>query len=77
MPVSASFGDSTLYREVRGLSRGLAVLRALNAMPGGIGGVVELARVTGLHRTLLVDAPLAPLHTGRQPARTDRTDWED
>ncbi len=44
-------GSSTLYREVRGLSRGLAVLRALNAMPGGIGGVVELARVTGLHRT--------------------------
>lgn len=40
-----------LYREVRGLSRGLAVLRALNALPGGIGGVVELARATGLHRT--------------------------
>ncbi len=40
-----------LYKEVRGLSRGLAVLRALNVMPGGIGGVVELARVTGLHRT--------------------------
>lgn len=39
------------YPEVRGLSRGLAVLRALNAMPGGIGGVVELARITGLHRT--------------------------
>ncbi|MBV6274085.1 DNA-binding transcriptional regulator [Alcaligenaceae bacterium CGII-47] len=40
-----------VYREVRGLSRGLAVLRALNAMPGGIGGVMELARMTGLHRT--------------------------
>ncbi len=39
------------YREVRGLTRGLAVLRALNAMPGGMGGVVELARSTGLHRT--------------------------
>jgi IclR family transcriptional regulator, mhp operon transcriptional activator len=39
------------YREVRGLSRGLAVLRALNAMPGGIGGVVELAQRAGLHRT--------------------------
>ena len=39
------------YPEVRGLSRGLAVLRALNAMPGGMGGVVELARLTGLHRT--------------------------
>jgi IclR family mhp operon transcriptional activator len=43
--------DATLYREVRGLSRGLAVLRALNTMPGGIGGVVEIARATGLHRT--------------------------
>jgi IclR family mhp operon transcriptional activator len=39
------------YREVRGLTRGLAVLRALNAMPGGIGGVSELAHATGLHRT--------------------------
>ena len=43
--------ESSTYREVRGLSRGLAVLRALNALPGGIGGVVELARLTGLHRT--------------------------
>lgn len=43
--------DTAHYREVRGLSRGLAVLRALNALPGGIGGVVELARITGLHRT--------------------------
>jgi len=43
--------DPAQYREVRGLSRGLAVLRALNAMPGGIGGVVELARTVGLHRT--------------------------
>lgn len=39
------------YREVRGLSRGLAVLRALNAMPGGIGSVAEVARISGLHRT--------------------------
>lgn len=29
------------------------------------------------HRTLLVDAPLAPLRTGRQPSRDDRTDWTD
>lgn len=43
--------DPSQYREVRGLSRGLAVLRALNAMPGGIGGVVELARTVRLHRT--------------------------
>lgn len=40
-----------VYREVRGLSRGLAVLRALNALPGGIGTVAALARVTTLHRT--------------------------
>ncbi|MEY2619688.1 MAG: hypothetical protein RL522_2690 [Pseudomonadota bacterium] len=39
------------YREVRGLTRGLMVLRALNSQAGGIGSVAELARVTGLHRT--------------------------
>jgi IclR family transcriptional regulator, mhp operon transcriptional activator len=39
------------YSEVRGLSRGLAVLRAMNALPGGMGGVVEIARAAGLHRT--------------------------
>jgi len=43
--------DANAYREVRGLSRGLAVLRALNAMPGGIGSVSALARATGIHRT--------------------------
>lgn len=43
--------DDTRYREVRGLSRGLAVLRALNALPGGIGSVTDLARATGIHRT--------------------------
>lgn len=41
----------TTYREVRGLSRGIAVLRALNSQPGGLGGVVELAKLTGIHRT--------------------------
>ncbi|MDP9877455.1 IclR family mhp operon transcriptional activator [Variovorax boronicumulans] len=51
MATSARAPQEHLYREVRGLSRGLAVLRALNALPGGIGGVVELARVTGIHRT--------------------------
>ena len=50
-PDSGTDPEAALYREVRGLSRGLAVLRALNAMPGGIGGVAELARITGLHRT--------------------------
>ncbi len=33
--------------------------------------------VTGWHRVLLVDAPLSPLRTGRQPSRDDRTDWQD
>lgn len=28
-------------------------------------------------RIVLVDAPLSPLRTGRQPARSDRTDWEE
>lgn len=51
MPRSTNDSLTAPYREVRGLSRGLAILRALNAMPGGIGGVVELARITGLHRT--------------------------
>lgn len=51
MPRFADLETNQPYREVRGLTRGLTVLRALNAMPGGIGGVVELARSTGLHRT--------------------------
>ena len=33
--------------------------------------------VTGWSRILLVDAPLAPLRTGRQPAASDRTDWQE
>ena len=33
--------------------------------------------VTSWHRVLLVDAPLSPLRTGRQPSRDDRTDWEE
>jgi hypothetical protein len=28
-------------------------------------------------RILLVDSPLSPLRTGRQPSRDDRTDWAD
>jgi IclR family transcriptional regulator, mhp operon transcriptional activator len=51
MTVDTSDQDAAIYREVRGLSRGLAVLRALNALPGGIGGAAELAHATGLHRT--------------------------
>lgn len=33
--------------------------------------------VTAWHRILLVNAPLSPLRTGRQPSRDDRTDWTD
>lgn len=32
---------------------------------------------TGWQRILLVDSPLSPMRTGRQPQRSDRTDWED
>lgn len=47
----SSADEASTYREVRGLTRGLAVLRALNVLPGGIGTVAELARATGIHRT--------------------------
>jgi hypothetical protein len=33
--------------------------------------------VTAWHRIVLVDAPLAPMRTGRQPSRDDRVDWEE
>ena len=33
--------------------------------------------VTSSHRILLVDSPLNPMKTGRQPSRSDRLDWED
>ncbi len=44
-------------------------------------GADSLVPATGLvearDRILLVDAPLSPHRTGRQPARSDRTDWTD
>ena len=33
--------------------------------------------VTSWRRVLLVDAPLSPFRTGRQPSRDDRIDWVD
>jgi IclR family transcriptional regulator, mhp operon transcriptional activator len=39
------------YKEVRGLARGLDVLKALNRVPGGIGSTTELARACSLDRT--------------------------
>ncbi len=29
------------------------------------------------HRVLLVDSPLNPMRTGRQPTHSDRVDWQD
>ncbi|MEO5876149.1 MAG: hypothetical protein ABIS86_10185 [Streptosporangiaceae bacterium] len=40
-------------------------------IPGGASLVQERERI------LLVDAPLSPLRTGRQPSRADRVDWTD
>jgi hypothetical protein len=38
----------------------------------------RLAECTTSHsRVLLVDSPLSPFRTHRQPARSDRTDWSD
>lgn len=51
MKTSILADDASTYREVRGLTRGLAVLRALNVLPGGIGTVAQLAKITGIHRT--------------------------
>ena len=39
------------YKEVRGLTRGLDVLKALNRLPGGIGSTTELARACAMDRT--------------------------
>ena len=39
------------YKEVRGLARGLDVLKALNRVPGGIGSTTELAKACSLDRT--------------------------
>ena len=33
--------------------------------------------VVAWQRIAMVDAPLSPFRTGRQPARSDRTDWEE
>jgi IclR family mhp operon transcriptional activator len=41
------------YKQVRGLSRGLAVLRALNRAPGGIATITELAQACAMHRTTI------------------------
>ena len=40
-----------VYKEVRGLSKGLDLLKALNRYPGGLAFVTELAQACSLHRT--------------------------
>ena len=50
MPIQPS-QDTYRYKAVRGLTRGLDVLRALNRVPGGIGSTSELAKACGLDRT--------------------------
>lgn len=37
----------------------------------------SLEVTTAFHRFLLVDSPLCPFRTHRQPAYSDQTDWED
>ncbi|MBB1633699.1 helix-turn-helix domain-containing protein [Cupriavidus sp. UME77] len=38
-------------KEVRGLTRGIMLLKALNHMPGGMASTSELARACGIHRS--------------------------
>lgn len=40
-----------IYRHVQGLSRGLAILHALNRSANGCSAIAELSAATGLHRT--------------------------
>ncbi|WP_236581902.1 DNA-binding transcriptional regulator [Hydrogenophaga sp. BPS33] len=39
------------HKEVRGLARGIQLLRALNRSPGGIATTTQLANACGIHRT--------------------------
>lgn len=43
--------DNTAYKQVRGLMRGLALLRAMNGLPDGRASIPLLCDMTGLHRT--------------------------
>lgn len=40
-----------VYKEVKGLSKGLDILKVLNRYPGGLAFVTELAQACSLHRT--------------------------
>lgn len=48
MPIQSS---SATYKAVRGLSRGLTILEALNSSAHGYASASELGKLTGLHRT--------------------------
>ncbi len=56
-----------------------AALEVAHEEDRGLRDWIERSRelVRHRHRILLVDAPLAPLRTGRQPSVDDRTDWVD
>lgn len=43
--------SSLQYKEVRGLSRGLELLMALNRMPNGLASTTDLAQACNIHRT--------------------------
>ena len=43
--------SGAVYRHVQGLSRGLAILHAINLSPEGWASIAGLAAATGLHRT--------------------------
>lgn len=48
---SLNSADDSDYKDVRSLSRGLAILQALNRAPGGIASTTDLAEATSVHRT--------------------------
>lgn len=49
--MSTVLSSDNSYKEVRGLTRGLLLLKALNAAPGGIATTTELGRACAMHRT--------------------------
>jgi IclR family mhp operon transcriptional activator len=51
MPASDSSPDSSVYKHVQGLSRGLAILRALCDCADGRAQIPELSARTDIHRT--------------------------
>ena len=63
--------SSQQYKPVRGLSRGLAVLEALNRSPGGSASITELARASAMHRTT-VKRLLETLRAGGFVRHADR-----